>query len=333
MARRALVTGIGGQDGSHLAELLLSKGYEVFGIKRRTSTPSTSRISHILDDIRVLEGDLCDSASLRQAVQDSKPHEVYNLAAQSFVGTSFGQPELTGDVTGIGVTRILEAVRAEAPGARFYQASSSEMFGSQPPPQHERTIFHPRSPYGVAKVYGYYMTVNYREAYDMFACNGILFNHEGPRRGPEFVTQKIAQGVAAIKKGFKSKLALGNLEAKRDWGHAKDFVEAMWMMLQHDRPGDYVIATGEAHTVREFCEVAFSRVGLDWQEYVVIDPKFFRPTEVDYLLGDRSKAEREFGWTPKTSFVDLVNEMVDNAMEHPEEWMQVKSAQATATGV
>lgn len=323
MSKRALVTGVTGQDGSYLAELLLSKGYKVYGLKRRCSVVSTGRIKHLLSDIELIDGDLCDSSSLIEAIRKSQPDEVYNLAAQSFVKTSFLQPEITGEITGLGVTRILEAISKEAPQARFYQASSSEMFGACKPPQNENSPFHPRSPYGAAKMYGYWMTVNYRERDEnpIFGCNGILFNHESPRRGAEFVTQKIAQGVAAIHLKQATELRLGNLDAKRDWGHAKDFVEAMWLMLQQDKPDDYVVATGEAFTVRKFCEMAFERIGEDYEEYVKIDPKFYRPTEVDYLLGDCSKAEQKLGWRPKISLLELVREMVDSAIEHPEEWM------------
>lgn len=317
---RALITGITGQDSSFLSELLLSKGYEVYGIRRRTSTRNTGRIAGVIDQINLLDGDLSDGSSLIEAVRQSKPTEVYNLGAQSFVGSSFVQPEVTANITGLGTLRLLEAVKQEAPEARFYQASSSEMFGSQPPPQSESTIFHPRSPYGVAKVYAYWMTVNYREAYGMHASNGILFNHESHRRGSEFVTQKIAQGVASIVAGVSSKLYLGNLDAKRDWGHSKDFCEAMWLMLQQDKPDDYVICTGEAHTVREFVELAFSHVGLDYNKYVEIDPRLMRPAEVDYLLGDYSKAKKVLGWNAKTTFVKLVHEMVDRACSHPEDW-------------
>lgn len=312
--KRALITGICGQDGSYLAELLLSKGYKVFGVKRRTASQSTQRIGHIIDDIVMLDGDLLDSSSLCEAVRVSQPDEVYNLAAQSFVKSSFAQPELTGLVTGLGVTRLLEAVRTYVPGARFYQASSSEMFGSCPPPQNEKSQFHPRSPYGCAKMYAYWITINYRESYNLFACNGILYNHESPRRGIEFVTQKIATSVAAIKLGMQDKLYLGNLEAKRDWGHARDFVEAMWLMLQHPSPSDYVVATGEAHSVKEFCEYAFAYLGMDWMDYVEVDTRFMRPSEVDYLLGDASMATSILGWKPKITFKALVEEMVDAAM-------------------
>lgn len=315
--KKALITGITGQDGSYLAEFLLQKGYDVYGVKRRTAHESTGRIQHLLtsDQITLIDGDLSDSASIVAAVRSVKPDEVYNLGAQSFVKASFSQPETTSDVTGLGTLRMLEAIRNFCPDARFYQASSSEMFGACPPPQTENSPFHPRSPYGVAKMFGYWMTVNYRERDPrVFGCNGILFNHGSPRRGIEFVTQKIAQGVASIKRGEQEKLFLGNLEAKRDWGHARDFVTAMWLMLQQDEPDDYVIATGEAHSVREFCEIAFSHVGLNYEDYVEIDPKFFRPTEVDYLLGDYSKAKEKLGWSPRTTFRQLVTEMVDVAM-------------------
>lgn len=316
MGKRALITGITGQDGSWLTELLLSKGYDVYGLNRRTSTVNTGRVSHLLDKITLLSGDLGDFSSLCAAVKVAKPDEIYNLAAQSFVKTSFLQPEMTGETTGLGVLRLLEAIRAHAPGCRFYQASSSEMFGMCSPPQSEQSKFHPRSPYGCAKMYGYWITINYRESYGMFACNGVLFNHESSRRGIEFVTQKIAHGVAAIKLGLQEKLYLGNLDAKRDWGHARDFVEAMWLMLQHDTPDDYVVATGEAHSVREFCEHAFSHLDMDYKEYVKIDQQFMRPAEVDYLMGDASKARRVLGWFPKTTFRQLVEEMVDEAMVH-----------------
>lgn len=315
MKKRALVTGITGQDGSYIAELLLSKGYEVFGLKRRTANSSTGRILHLLGDIEIIDGDLTDSGSIMDAVRYSRPDEVYNLAAQSFVKTSFTQPETTSDVTGLGVLRLLEAVSKFAPKSKFYQASSSELFGTSKPPQDEKTRFHPRSPYGVAKLYGYWITVNFRERNpSLFTCNGLLFNHESPRRGIEFVTQKIAHGAASIKLGLQSKLGLGNLDAKRDWGHARDYVEAMWLMLQQDEPGDYVVSTGIAHTVREFCEVSFSHLGLNYMDYVFVDKKFFRPTEVDYLLGDCSKAKNKLGWEPKITFEELVVEMTDAAM-------------------
>lgn len=334
MAKRALITGISGQDGSFLAELLLEKGYKVYGLRRRTSTSilSLRRVQHLLEDIELLDGDLSDYGSLVEALYESKPDEVYNLAAQSFVKTSFVQPELTGNITGMGVTRLLEAVFQNCKNARFYQASSSEIFGNTPPPQRENTVFYPRSPYGCAKLYAYWMTRNYRERpkdSKLFTCNGILFNHESPRRGPEFVTQKIAQSVASIKLGLSKELRLGNMEAQRDWGHAKDYVRAMWMMLQHDVADDYVVGTGEAHSVKEFVECAFKRVNLDWQDYVVIDQAFFRPTEVDYLLADPTKINTVLGWKPEISFEDLVNEMVDNAVENPEEW-QKKQSQVTS---
>jgi GDPmannose 4,6-dehydratase len=316
MKKRALITGITGQDGGYLAELLLSKGYKVFGLKRRTANVSTGRIGHILKDIILVDGDLTDPSSLDEAVRTSYPDEVYNLGAQSFVGSSFIQPETTGNVTGLGVLRLLESVRKFAPTTvRFYQASSSELFGSQPPPQSESTMFHPRSPYGVAKLYGYWMVVNYRErSPSLFACNGILFNHESERRGIEFVTQKIAHGAASIKLGQQSELRLGNLDAKRDWGHAKDFVRAMWLMLQQDEPDDYVVGTGEAHSVGEFCKIAFECLGLNYEDHVVIDQHFFRPTEVDHLLADPSKAREKLGWKPEISFEALVAEMVNAAM-------------------
>jgi GDPmannose 4,6-dehydratase len=298
-----------------MAELLLSKGYEVFGLKRRTSNSNIQRISHLLDKITILDGDMIDSASLVRAIKTSNPDEVYNLAAQSFVKTSFDQPELTTEVTGLGVTRLLEAVRMHAPHSRVYQASSSEMFGMTPPPQNEKSPFHPRSPYSCAKMYAYWLVINYREAHRLFASNGICFNHESPRRGIEFVTQKIAHGVAKIKKGLSKELILGNLDAKRDWGHAKDYVEAMWLTLQNHEPHDYVIATGEAHSVREFAELAFSTVGLDYRVFVKVDPQFMRPAEVDYLCGDYSLIKKETGWSPKITFESLVKEMVEAAME------------------
>jgi len=316
MTRRALITGITGQDGSYLAELLLDKGYEVFGLVRRASTPSTERIDHILDRLTLLTGEMTDQASLLDAMEASQADEVYNLAAQSFVGDSWTVPVSTGDVDGIGVTRILEAVRRVKPEARFYQAATSEMYGKvHEVPQTETTPFHPRSPYGVAKVYGYFITQNYRESYNMHASNGILFNHESPRRGLEFVTRKITDHVAKIKRGPATELRLGSLEAKRDWGFAGDYVEGMWRMLQADEPDDFVLATGETHTVREFCEIAFSHVGLDWEEHVVVDPRFMRPAEVELLLGDPAKAKAKLGWEPKVSFRGLVEMMVDADME------------------
>lgn len=310
--KSALITGITGQDGSYLAEMLLDKGYEVHGVVRRLSTPNFSRIQHILDRVKLHDADLCDQLSLIKAIDKSKPDEIYNLAAQSFVATSWDQSLLTGDYTGLGVTRMLEAVKLLNPKIRFYQASSSEMYGKVVyTPQNEDTPFYPRSPYGVAKCYGHYITVNYRESYGMYCVSGILFNHESPRRGIEFVTRKITDGVARIKAGTQKHLRLGNLEAKRDWGYAKDYVEAMWQMLQQKEPDDFVIATGETHTVREFCEIAFAHAGLDYREHVVVDEKFMRPAEVDLLLGDPAKAKQKLGWTPRTSFRELVELMVD----------------------
>jgi GDPmannose 4,6-dehydratase len=314
--RRALITGVTGQDGSYLAELLLEKGYEVYGMTRRASTENVERIAHLTDRITLIQGDLLDPPSLDAALRQAQPHEVYNLAAQSFVPTSWNQPVLTAEFTAVGVTRMLEAIRAVDPGIRFYQASSSEMFGKvREVPQNELTAFHPRSPYGVAKVYGHHITVNYRESYDLFAVSGIAFNHESSRRGLEFVTRKVSDGVARIKHGAASELRLGNLEAKRDWGFAGDYVEAMWLMLQQDEPSDYVIATGEEHSVREFVELAFERAGLDPEKHVVQDPQFFRPAEVDQLVGDASKARRELEWAPKTSFRELAELMVDADLE------------------
>ncbi|QCT04501.1 GDP-mannose 4,6-dehydratase [Paenibacillus algicola] len=317
MTKKALITGITGQDGSYLAELLLEKGYKVYGVRRRTSVPILENIKHIENEIELIEGDLLDLSSLVRAVQVSNPDEVYNLGAQSFVGTSWNQPIITGQVTALSVTNMLESVRIVKPDAKFYQASSSEMFGKVvETPQKETTPFYPRSPYGVAKVYGHWMTVNYRESYDMFTCSGILFNHESPRRGIEFVTRKISDAVARIKLGLQSELRLGNLDALRDWGYAKDYVECMWLMLQQKEADDYVIATGEVHSVKEFCELAFSHVGLSYQDYVVTDPKFFRAAEVDLLLGDPSKSIEKLGWNPqKTTFKELVHLMVDQDME------------------
>jgi len=314
--RRALITGITGQDGSYLAELLLEKGYEVHGMTRRASTENLDRIAHLTDRVKLIQGDLLDPPSLDAALRESQPHEVYNLAAQSFVPTSWNQPVLTAEFTAVGVTRVLEALRAVDPQIRFYQASSSEMFGKvREVPQTELTPFHPRSPYGVAKVYGHHITVNYRESYDLFAVSGILFNHESPRRGLEFVTRKISDGVARIKHGLTEELRLGNLDAKRDWGFAGDYVEAMWLMLQQDEPSDYVIATGEEHSVREFAELAFERVGLELEKHVVQDQQFLRPAEVDHLVGDASKARRELEWSPRTSFQELAELMVDADLE------------------
>ena len=310
--RRALITGITGQDGSYLAELLIEKGYEVFGMTRRASTENVERIAHIVDRLNLIQGDLLDPPSLVSAIQASEPHEVYNLAAQSFVPTSWNQPVLTAEFTGVGVTRMLEAVRSVDPGIRFYQASSSEMYGKvREIPQTEQTPFYPRSPYGVAKTYGHYITVNYRESYGLYAVSGILFNHESARRGLEFVTRKISDGVARIKLGLTDELRLGNLDAERDWGFAGDYVEAMWLMLQQDEADDYVIATGETHSVGEFCELAFEHVGLEWERYVKTDPEFLRPAEVDQLVGDASKAREKLGWEPRHSFRELVEMMVD----------------------
>jgi len=311
----AIITGITGQDGSYLAELLLSKGYQVIGMVRRSSTVNFERIEHLLDDITVLQGDLQDQGSLLSMLEEYKPTEVYNLAAQSFVPTSWGQPALTGDVTGLGVTRMLEAIRFVNPKIRFYQASSSEMFGKVlEVPQKEDTPFYPRSPYGVAKVYGHWITVNYRESFDIYATSGILFNHESPRRGLEFVTRKISNAVAMIKQGKAKELRLGNLEAQRDWGFAGDYVRAMWLMLQQDAPDNYVIGTGETHAVREFCEIAFSHVGLDYKDYVVVDERFYRPAEVELLISDPSKARNQLKWEPEVSFNQLVTMMVDGDM-------------------
>ncbi len=312
MTKRALITGITGQDGSHLAELLLDKGYEVVGMVRRSSTVNFERIAHIQDKITFAPADLLDEGSMINVLREHRPDEVYNLAAQSFVQTSWGQPVLTGETTALGVTRLLEAVRLIDPDIRFYQASSSEMFGKvQEVPQTEATPLYPRSPYGVAKVYGHWITVNYRESYDLFACSGILFNHEGPRRGLEFLPRKVSHTVAQIKSGMVDELRLGNLDAKRDWGYAGDYVEAMWLMLQQDQPDDYVISTGETHEVREFCELAFGHAGLDWEKYVVQDERFMRPAEVDLLVGNPAKAREVLGWKPKTPFKDLVEMMVD----------------------
>ena len=309
---KALITGITGQDGSYLAEFLLARGYEVIGMVRRTSTINFDRIRDFQDRIEIVQGDLLDQVSLINILQEHRPNEVYNLAAQSFVPTSFQQPVLTGEFTALGVTRVLDAIRIVDPQIRFYQASSSEMFGKvHEVPQRETTPFHPRSPYGVAKVYGHWITINYRESYNLFACSGILFNHESPRRGLEFVTHKITHAVARIKLGLADELRLGNLEARRDWGYAPDYVHAMWLMLQHDRPDDYVVATGETHSVREFCQVAFDYVGLDWEKHVVVDPKFHRPAEVDLLVGDPSKAGRILHWEPTVTFQQLVRIMVD----------------------
>ncbi len=312
MAKTALITGITGQDGSYLAELLLDKGYKVYGMVRRSSTESFERIEHIREQLILRQGDLLDQLSIISLIEESQPDEVYNLAAQSFVPTSWTKPLLTGDFTGLGVTRMLEAIRYINPRIKFYQASSSEMFGKvQEVPQSEDTPFYPRSPYGVAKVYGHFITVNYRESYDLFAVSGILFNHESPRRGKEFVTRKVTDGVARIKLGLQKELRMGNLDAKRDWGFAGDYVEAMWRMLQQDGPSDYVVATGETHSVQELVEVAFRCVDLDWKNHVVIDPVFFRPAEVDLLIGNPRKAREKLGWQLKVDFPTLVKMMVD----------------------
>jgi GDPmannose 4,6-dehydratase len=308
----ALITGITGQDGSYLAELLLSKGYKVIGMVRRSSTVTFERIRHIQDQVNIVQGDLHDQSSLVEIIEEHEPTEIYNLAAQSFVPTSWNQPVLTGEVTGLGVTRLLEAIRHVNPKIRFYQASTSEMFGKVVEvPQKETTPFYPRSPYGVAKLYGHWITINYRESYDMFAVSGILFNHESPRRGLEFVTRKITYGVARIKKGLGKEIRLGNLESRRDWGFAGDYVRAMWQMLQLPAPEDYVIGMGETHSVRELCELAFNHVGLDYSKYVIQDPKFYRPAEVDLLVSDPSKAHKKLGWQPEVTFNALVQKMVD----------------------
>lgn len=314
--KRALITGVTGQDGSYLAEFLLSQGYEVLGMVRRSSTVNFDRIHHIQDEISIVQGDLLDQMSLLDILREYRPREVYNLAAQSFVPTSWKQPVLTGEFTALGVTRMLDAIRIVDPEIRFYQASSSEMFGKvREVPQNEDTPFYPRSPYGVAKVYGHWITVNYRESYNLFACSGILFNHESPRRGLEFVTHKVTYGAARIKLGLSSDLRLGNLEARRDWGYAGDYVQAMWLMLQQEEPDDYVVATGKTHSVQELCEVAFGYLDLDWREYVVSDPQFFRPAEVDLLVGDSGKARLNLNWEPSVSFEALIRLMVDADME------------------
>jgi GDPmannose 4,6-dehydratase len=312
MAKRALITGVTGQDGSYLAEFLLEQGYEVVGMVRRTSTVNFERIAHIQDRLELVAGDLLDESSLITVLRDHRPEEVYNLAAQSFVQTSFSQPVLTGETTALGVTRLLDAIRTVDPEIRFYQASSSEMFGKvQEVPQTERTPFHPRSPYGVAKVYGHWITINYRESYDLHASSGILFNHESPRRGLEFVTRKVTYGAARIACGLADKLSLGNLEAQRDWGYAADYVRAMWLMLQQDRPDDYVVATGETHPVRELCELAFGALDLDWEQHVIVDEKYLRPAEVDLLVGDATKARDVLGWEREVEFPELVTMMVE----------------------
>jgi GDPmannose 4,6-dehydratase len=324
--KKALVTGITGQDGSYLAEFLLKRGYEVHGLLRRSSSFNTQRLDGIYRDpheagvrLRLHHGDLGDSGSLINLIREIEPDEVYHLGAQSHVKVSFETPEYTANTTGLGTIRILEAIRASGIKTRFYQASSSEMFGAEPPPQNELTPFHPRSPYGVSKVFGYWSAVNYREAYGLFATNGVLFNHESPRRGETFVSRKVTRAVARIQTGLQDTLFLGNLDSRRDWGYAPEYIEAMWMMLQHDQPGDFVVATGESHTVREFVQRAFSRVGLDWEKYVQIDPRYYRPSEVDDLCGDASKARRVLGWAPKTTFAGLVDLMVDADIQQLED--------------
>jgi GDPmannose 4,6-dehydratase len=328
MAKRALITGITGQDGSYLAELLLEKGYEVTGIVRRSSAPNLWRIEHLLDRIELRPGDLLDQLSLMKVIAEVRPQELYNLAAMSFVPASWDQPMLTGEFNAQGVTRVLEAIRQVDPGIRLYQASSSEMYGKvREVPQTELTPFYPRSPYGVSKVFAHYITVNYRESYNLFAVSGILFNHESPRRGLEFVTRKVTDGVARIKLGLADSLSLGNLDAQRDWGFAGDYVRAMWLMLQQSQPDDYVIATGESHSVRQLVEVAFERVGLDWSKYVKLDPRFLRPAEVDHLIGDASKARAALGWRPEVDFPGLVRMMVDADVQ------RLSRAPATPAGV
>jgi GDPmannose 4,6-dehydratase len=320
MTKTALVTGVTGQDGSYLAEFLLSQGYKVVGMVRRSSTVNFGRMEHIQDRITLAHGDLLDQTSLIGIMNQYQPDEIYNLAAQSFVPISWKQPVLTGEFTAMGVTRMLEAMRNAVPQARFYQASSSEMFGKvREVPQSERTPFHPRSPYGVAKVYGHWITVNYRESYGLFTCSGILFNHESPRRGLEFVTRKVTHGAAMIKLGLADELRLGNLDARRDWGYAGDYVRAMWLMLQQDEPYDYVVGTGETHSVRELCQVAFEHLGLDWEKHVVVDPEFYRPAEVDLLVSDPSRARAELGWEPTVSFPELIQMMVDADLEQLEQ--------------
>ncbi len=314
--KTALITGMTGQDGSYLAEFLVQKGYSVVGMVRRSSVERFERVEELRDHVHFVQGDLLDQSSMSSIIRKYKPREIYNLAAQSFVPTSWEQPVLTAEFTAVGVTRLLEAIRETDPSIRFYQASSSEMFGkAQEVPQRETTPFYPRSPYGVAKVYAHWITVNYRESFGLFACSGILFNHESPRRGREFVTRKVSDGVARIKLGLQQNLSLGNLDAKRDWGYAGDYVEAMWLMLQQDEPRDYVIATGETHSVQEMVELAFSHVGLNWEDHVVVDPRLVRPAEVDLLVGDSSLAQKELNWRPKTSFAELIQGMVDADLE------------------
>jgi GDPmannose 4,6-dehydratase len=333
MSKRALITGITGQDGSYLAELLLEKGYEVFGVVRRSSVDTSDRVAHLLDRITFLQADLLDQSSLIAALRQAQPNEVYNLAAQSFVPTSWTQPVLTGEFTALGVTRMLEAIRTVDPAIRFYQASSSEMFGNPPEtPQRELTPFHPRSPYGVAKVYGHYITVNYRESYGLFACSGILFNHESPRRGVEFVTRKVTQGVARIKLGLTRELRLGNLEAKRDWGFAGDYVEAMWLMLQQAEPDDFVVGTGVAHSVADLVKVAFQSADLEWDRFVKTDPNFVRPAEVDHLLADASRARQILGWRPKVSFTELIRTMMEHDVHRLKNGLSNYAAVAAVQG-
>lgn len=333
MNQRALITGITGQDGSYLAEFLLEKGYKVYGLLRRTSTVNFERIGHLRDRIELISGDLLDQNSLHRALETAEATEVYNLAAQSFVATSWTQPVLTGEFTALGVTRMLEAIREVNPKIRFYQASSSEMFGKvSEPRQSEKTFFHPRSPYGVAKLYGHWITVNYRESYNLFACSGILFNHESPRRGIEFVTRKITNAAARIKLGRQKNLMLGNLDARRDWGHARDYVRAMWLMLQSDAPDDYVIATGESYSVRDVLDISFSHLKLDWHEYVVQDPSLVRPAEVDFLLGDASKARAKLGWSHETSFQSLITEMTESDYQAEKKRAQAESYEMARQG-
>ena len=332
MTRTALITGITGQDGSYLAELLLDKGYRVVGMTRRSSTVGDERIAHLAGRLELVQGDLLDQASIVSALRDVEPHEVYNLAAQSFVPTSWNQPVLTGEFTGLGVTRMLEAIRQVDLGIRFYQASSSEMFGKvREVPQTELTPFHPRSPYGVAKAYGHFLTVNYRESYGMFAASGILFNHESPRRGLEFVSRKVTDGAARIALGLATSLAMGNLDAERDWGYAGDYVRAMWHMLQLPEADDFVIATGHAHSVRELCRVAFERVGLDYERHVTVDPQLYRPAEVDHLLGDPTKARLAFGWEPSVPFAEMIETMVDADVRRHEALIRARAEEAAAS--
>ena len=332
MQRTALITGITGQDGSYLAELLLEQGYRVVGMTRRSSTDSNERIAHLGSRIELVQGDLLDQASLDAALRDVAPHEVYNLAAQSFVPTSWNQPVLTGEFTGLGVTRMLEAIRRVDLGIRFYQASSSEMFGKvREVPQNELTAFHPRSPYGVAKAYGHFLTVNYRESYGMYAVSGILFNHESPRRGLEFVSRKVTDGAARIALGLATELPMGNLDAERDWGFAGDYVRAMWLMLQQPEPGDFVVASGIAHSVRDLCRVAFERLGLDYERHVTVDPALYRPAEVDHLLGDPSKARAELGWEPTVGFAELIESMVDTDVARHESRLRNAREEQAAT--